>query len=643
MTVRFRAIAVERAPTRVRIFARGVMAPVIVAATVGCLSTAAAAESQTHAPRTVLAIHGGPEFFPGSETTDRAIRNVLLSSSSTTVNYFTEYLESEEFTLETASNALRESIRLKFAGRRIDVLIANTVVALEFTIRVRDELFPGVPIVFLATTVPDAVVRGTTAGVTGILRGVALRETVELALKLHPSVRQVFVIAYAPAVEGYTQRVQSTLDGFAQRVRLTYIGESSLAAMIGVVKALPPQSLVLYARYSPVDMERVEYPDELLRSIAKASSVPVYAGTDIYMGQGIVGGMMRTNEADGTRVGEITLRVLEGTRPEEIAIASPSLAPIFDWRQIHRWGIDPSRLPTGSLILFRTPTMWESYGWYIAGTIVVVIAQLLLITGLLTQRERRRRAERVVRAREASLRTSYDRIRLLAGRLINAQEAARASVAQDLHDDICQRLAMVSTAIDRLRNSSGRIGDVHTQRAFAALAHDTRGTFESVRRLSHDLHPATLRVLGLVPAIKTHCTEVTKRHNVQVTFASEGDLQHVPDDIAVCFFRIAQESLRNGVVHGAAHRFTVSLTRSGDDIEMIVTDNGKGFSLDAVNGDTSGVGVISMEDRARAVGGSLYIVSGADRGTTIRIRAPLKSAFPVDAPDRSHQSFEFGR
>jgi signal transduction histidine kinase len=355
------------------------------------------------------------------------------------------------------------------------------------------------------------------------------------------------------------------------------------------------------------------------------------------MGQGIVGGMMQSNEADGTRVGDIARRILEGTRPEEIPIAPPSLAPIFDWRQLKRWGIDMAQLPRGSQILFRTPTVWESYGWYIAGTSVVVTLQLLLIAGLLTQRTRRRRAEETIRAREASLRTSYDRIRQLAGRLINAQEAARATIAQDLHDDICQRLAMVSTTIDRLKNASGRIQDTDTQRSFTALARDTRATFETVRRLSHDLHPATLRVLGLVPAIKTHCTEVAKRHNVQVTFTTEGDLHHVPDDVAVCFFRIAQESLRNAVEHGAAQRLTVSLTRSGDDVEMTVTDDGKGFSLDAVGRDSSGVGVISMEERARAIGGSLNIASSAEGGTTIRIRAPLKPPAPTEAThaDRS--------
>jgi ABC-type uncharacterized transport system substrate-binding protein len=357
---------------RVHKFPRCLTAPTIAVVAVGCLSTAAWAQSQPPAPRTVLAIHGGPEFYPGSEAMDKAIRDVLLSSASTPVNYFTEYLESEEFTEELASAALRDYIGRKFAGRRIDVLIANTVPALEFTIRFRDELYPGVPIVFIAATAPDAVIRGTAAGITGVVRGVALSETLELALRLHPSVRQVFVIAYAPAVAGYTERVRSTLSGFAQRVRLTYIGERTAADMVAVVKDLPTHSLLFYARYSPVDTGRVVYPDELLSSIADASSVPVYAGAEIYIGKGIVGGMMQSDEVDGARIGEMTLRILEGTRPEAIPITPRSLAPIFDWRQIKRWGIDPSRLPAGSQVLFRPTTVWEAYRHYVVGTIAVV-------------------------------------------------------------------------------------------------------------------------------------------------------------------------------------------------------------------------------------------------------------------------------
>ena len=139
---------------------------------------------------------------------------------------------------------------------------------------------------------------------------------------------------------------------------------------------------------------------------------------------------------------------------------------MFDWRQLRRWGIDEARLPPGSDIHFQVPTAWELYGSYIMATIVVVIAQLLLIAGLLRQRARLRSADNTIRASEASLRTSLERIRHMAGRLINAQEAARADIARDLHDDVCQKLAYVAIGVNTLRTGTGNIADPETQQIF---------------------------------------------------------------------------------------------------------------------------------------------------------------------------------
>jgi signal transduction histidine kinase len=149
--------------------------------------------------------------------------------------------------------------------------------------------------------------------------------------------------------------------------------------------------------------------------------------------------------------------------------------------------------------------------------------------------------------------------------------------------------------------------------------------------LSHDLHPATLRVLGLTPALKTHCAEVASRHNVEVTFTSEGDLTSVSPHVAICFFRIAQESLRNGIVHGNASRFSVSLSRSGEGLVLTVTDNGRGFDLDEVHRRGSGLGLISMEERARVVDANFQISTGIELGTTIQVRRPAVPT-PATAP-----------
>ena len=175
--------------------------------------------------RSVLTIHWGPEDFPGTATVDAAIREACLSPVDEPVHYYAEYLETEEFPSETALLAFRDYLREKFAGRRIDVVIADSTPALRFALRYREELFPGVPVVFVAGSVPGLTINSAHAGVTGVLSDAPFAETLELALKLHPSVRRVYVVAQAPMSEGYDERVRTALQPFSQRVELTYIRE----------------------------------------------------------------------------------------------------------------------------------------------------------------------------------------------------------------------------------------------------------------------------------------------------------------------------------------------------------------------------------------------------------------------------------
>ena len=186
------------------------------------------ASGQTAPPRNVLTIHWGAEDFPGTAVLDAAIRDVLHSDPAQPVNYFAEYLESEVFPAATASLGLHDYIRQKFAGRRIDVVIANTTPALEFVLSYQDELFAGVPIVFVAGQLPAATLDDPAVGLTGVVSDVAFAETVELALKLHPSVLQVFVVAQAPTNPEYLERVRTALTPFSQRVQVVYIREKTV-------------------------------------------------------------------------------------------------------------------------------------------------------------------------------------------------------------------------------------------------------------------------------------------------------------------------------------------------------------------------------------------------------------------------------
>jgi signal transduction histidine kinase len=588
------------------------------------LSWCPPASAQDPGARTVLTIHWGAEEFPGTITLDSAIRDVLLAPSGTPVNYYAEYLESEVFPAAMAASALHDYIARKFEGRRIDAVIANTTPALQFALDHRQALFPGAPIVFSAGTVPDEVARHEVTGVTGVVNDGVFGDTLELALKLHPSVRKVLVVAQSRSVYGYDRRVRSALDRFTRRVELTYVPQQSLSGVLAAVKAAPPTSLILFGRYIPDGAGSNMHSREVLRLMAEVSPVPIYATTDHYVGTGVVGGMMQGSRATGRRLGELTRQILGGVQPDRIPIENLPLEPTFDWRQLRRWNIDTANLPPGSDVRFRTATVWELYHRYIVGTMAVFVVQAVLITGLLTQRARRRHAERTIRAGEATLRTSYEQIRQMAGRLINAQEAARAGVAQDLHDDVCQQLVFVSMGVSTLKSSSGQLQDAETQRALATLEADTQKVFEGLRRLSQDLHPATLRLLGLAAALRAHCAEMAKHHGVEVAFRAEAVPPNVHKDVAVCFFRIAQEALRNGIAHGGARRLSVSLAGSGEHLDLIVTDDGAGFDLTSVQSAGGGLGLVTMNERARVVGATVDIVSQPGRGTMVQVRGPAE-------------------
>ena len=140
--------------------------------------------------------------------------------------------------------SLREYIRIKFANRRPDLVIANAAPALQFVLRHRDELLPNVPVLFISATPGRAVLEGKIPGVTGILRHPSQEETVDLALKIHPATRRVHVVAYAPAVDGFQERVRSALASFSPRLTVTYSNEASLPEMLAVLKTLPANSLI---------------------------------------------------------------------------------------------------------------------------------------------------------------------------------------------------------------------------------------------------------------------------------------------------------------------------------------------------------------------------------------------------------------
>jgi signal transduction histidine kinase/ABC-type uncharacterized transport system substrate-binding protein len=586
---------------------------------------AAPPESQQH---TVLTIHWGTEDFPAAPIVDAAIRQTLAADPDAPIDYFAEYLESDHFPAEEASEALAEYIRRKYRHKRIDVVIANADPSLQFVLHYRTALFPDTPVVYSGVSLPESLSVDADGGLTAVMRGAAYVETLEIALKLHPLTKQVFVIANGQDPRN-ARAIRARLRPFQERVNLTYLDQETVRDLLAALKTIGPGSLVLFIWHSQIDPPPSLYADQIARLVAEVSPVPVYGTNERYVGSGIVGGVVRKTRDTGVRMGEMARQIIHGTRPMHIPIEDAEVVAIFDWRQLRRWGVHSSVLPPESEIRFRDATIWGLYRGYVVGTMVVVAAQLVLIVALVTQRTKRRRAEEALRMQEATLRTSYERTRQLAGRLMSVQEATYAKIARNLHDDVCQDLVALSLDICSLKRAAGTIEHVPVQ-MLSKLEQWALALANTVRRLSHDLHPATLGLLGLASAIKTHCLELEKRHGVEVLLTAEGDLRRIRREVSVSLFRMTQEALRNGVVHGRARHLNVFVWRLRHHIELSVTDDGTGFDLETARCHGKGLGIVSMEERAHALGGSLHITTGPGRGTNVYVRVPADSADGAD-------------
>ena len=206
-------------------------------------------------------------------------------------------------------------------------------------------------------------------------------------------------------------------------------------------------------------------------------------------------------------------------------------------------------------------------------------------------------------------------------RLIEAHEEERTWIARELHDDINQRIALLAVHLRTLKQKlapeeaeAGRFVEEAYERA-SELGSD-------IQALSHHLHSSKLDYLGLVAAAKSVCKELSHDHNVEIVFQSEDLPQDIPKEVSLCLFRVLQEALQNAMKHSRARRFEVSMTSTLAEIHLNVHDSGIGFDPEKVVSD-HGLGLTSMKERLKLVGGRLSVESKLEVGTTIHARVPL--------------------
>ncbi|MFI5247982.1 MAG: sensor histidine kinase [Nitrospirales bacterium] len=223
---------------------------------------------------------------------------------------------------------------------------------------------------------------------------------------------------------------------------------------------------------------------------------------------------------------------------------------------------------------------------------------------------------------EQSLESSRQELQKLASRLLRVQEEERRRISRDLHDDINQRLALLAMEIEAVERQLS-LSPVHVGRAVRAIQDRVVELSEDVRHLAYQFHPSILDDLGLPIALERLVDDFTVRSNVQGSFGHKNIPEVVPQEIATCLYRVAQESLNNVARHAEASRVDVELIMSRFELTITITDNGVGFDSEQSQQGQHGLGLLSMKERVALVHGALQIISAVGKGTRVQVVVPV--------------------
>ena len=209
-------------------------------------------------------------------------------------------------------------------------------------------------------------------------------------------------------------------------------------------------------------------------------------------------------------------------------------------------------------------------------------------------------------------------------KLIETQEQERARIAREVHDDICQRLALLAVELDQVQADRAEVSSA-VRRRIGELQKQMQEVSADAQALSHDLHPSKLEYLGVVAGVEAWCKEFAERQRIEIDFSTDVTTV-LPLDVGVSLFRVLQEALHNTVKHSGARRVTVELRETSNEIQLVVSDSGKGFDVETALGG-KGLGLSSMRERVRLVNGTISIESKPMTGTTIHVRVPVESKY----------------
>lgn len=408
------------------------------------------------------------------------------------VVFFPEFLDTVRFQNPDHEGAVVQFLRSKYASQKVDVVLAAGMEGLRFAIKHAREIFGNAPRVFAGVEESRLRDLQIPPGFTGVTHFDDVHGALNVALALQPDTTDVVIISGSSEYDRkWFQRDRPIFDEFSRRVRVRYLTDLSMVALLRELRNLKPHTVV-FVRSLYRDAAGAEFNDaEMLDLINRNSNAPVYGLTTAVGMEGFVGGPPTGNDDRRYAIAlEIVRRILGGEKVSEIPVqqARSEYRYIFDARQLARWNISSLRVPLGSLIRHQTPSFWQLHWKWIVGLASFITLESALIVLLLLLRSRQKKAEALLSNQNIRLRESEQSLRKLNAQLIYAQEDERKRIARQLHDDLNQQVADISISLSKIKKAASTSVE-NTISGLISVQHRLLTLAEGLRHISHELHP----------------------------------------------------------------------------------------------------------------------------------------------------------
>ena len=528
--------------------------------------------------RSVLIVTQWDSSLPWAAAVSSAFRATLRAAYPEPVSIYGETLDLSRFHSGQHQNTFRRYLRDKYQEKNIGVIVADGPLALEFILDARSELWPGVPVVFSSVDETTVAQLKLPPDVTGHTVELTLRDMVAMARLTVPNLQRFALVGEALDTTSVYRNFKQELPTLSSTLEFIDLTGLPIAEVKKRVAALPENTAILYTAVFIDGAGTAFDPTDALAALAEVANRPIVILTEPQFGRGAVGGLILRPGIVGDDAARLAARLLSGESAANIPVVlGNSIKPIFDWRQLKRWGISESRLPPGSDVRFRQPTLWDQYRPQIIAVLAIMLVQAAMIVWLLFERRRRRIAEMELRQR--LLEVFHLNRSAVAG-------ALSASVAHELTQPLASIRSSAEAAELFLKADPPNVE--RAERILHNIIHDDQRAADIISHLR-----------GLLN--KTDASELQQFDLNDVV----RDAQHILDP----------EALKRGMALTVTYAER-SLPVRADPVHLQqVILNLVINGMDAMQSDASGDGKISI--RTALVGASTVEVSVTDSGTGI--------------------------